>query len=73
MDEDYCMTLLKLAQLINMSEKSKEHYRTLMDFDYEGKCSFECSEIKKLISNAFIIGYNCGMDKQSDKELENDG
>ncbi len=70
MDEDYCMTLLKFAQLISMSEKSKEHYRTLVDFDYDGKRSFECNEIKKLISNAFIIGYICGMDKQSDKELE---
>jgi hypothetical protein len=70
MDDDNFMELCKVAQLQCLSEKSKGILKTRMDFDYNGERYFECSDIKKILTNAFLMGYNCGMDKQLDKELE---
>ena len=71
MDEDDFLNLCKVAQLHCMPKKSKELFNTLVDFDFEGTLPYECSELKKLLTNAFLLGYNCGIEKKQDKELEN--
>jgi len=60
MDQETFMTLNVIVQIENLPPKSKEVLDELINFDFEDYISLDKIELRKLLTQAFLIGYGRG-------------
>jgi hypothetical protein len=69
MDQDTIMTLNVIAQIENLPPKSKEVLYELIDLDFGGSISLDKIELRKLLTQAFLIGYDRGNIDREEREV----
>lgn len=60
MDHDTFRTLNVIAMTEKLPPKSKEVLEELINFDFEDYISLDKIELRKLLTQAFLIGYDRG-------------
>ncbi len=70
MDQDTFMTLNVIVQIENLPPKSKEVLDELINFDFEDYISLDKIELRKLMTQVFLIGYGRGDIDRKEGELK---
>ena len=70
MDQETFMTLNVIVQIENLPPKSKEVLDELINFDFEDYVSLDKIELRKFLTQAFLIGYDRGNIDREEKELK---
>ena len=70
MEQDTFRTLNVIALIEKLPPKSKEVLDELINFNFEDSISLDKIELRKLLTQAFLIGYDRGNIDREEKELK---
>jgi hypothetical protein len=70
MEQDTFRTLNVIALIEKLPPKSKEVLDELINFNFEDSISLDKIELRKLLTQAFLIGYERGNIDREEKELK---
>jgi len=68
MEQDTFRTLNVIALIEKLPPKSKEVLDELINFNFEDSISLDKIELRKLLTQAFLIGYDRGNINREEKE-----